>query len=712
MPLPDKLWKESASLFSGTHHLTEDAKYPFDSIHEIIPGLFLSCESRVADKSKAMRDGIALIISLCATKSDSMYTVYHGESSGNFCCLEYDQSDFLLELNKYTSSSLPSMAEKLLFLCKIPADDVPTYNISQHFMECCYLIELCLCNRHGLDLQGKNNQENSRLPNVVVHCLAGVSRSASVVAAYLMKKFDLSAEEAVSFLKSVRQVVSPNVGFLQQLEDWKVCKYRLASDDWSAKQVGEELKACDNLLQECIDYITILLKKGKLREGRNTLCITMESAVSDHGRNASVQFGFTECFHIFNKCMKAELYVDTPDIFQYLCEIITSMQRYFIKLFYYHEKVEWNDRVFIPFLCSLLHHSSWRETDAINSNLSDGIQSFLANIHRIHCHGKPPFLLPGSAMNTASSRISSSLNFSEKELRGFCFSFPFLPSVVPIAVMEVAMANLLGNLNEKIAEDDRLVVNRNKLSKEKCITEVEKGKKNIAHSFPKQFHFLWREVAKFLIGLFDASSPLSLSCFKDDVEVITLKFLHEHLVRGCSEEDFSAFDQSVRALCAVTFLDCHEMVEHWEMLFEEMLVEKIYGAILAFRLLLEVCEEYSASWSSKDRETGSIRGQTRSVTSSLSFSLTDEVLSWETISNLFQRVRSAVITKGQGNESFEAEADSRKPEAASSSLQLTEPFKMIFLALQKKDCMRSTFPSKEFCSWEVLLSGTTDTCFA
>jgi protein-tyrosine phosphatase len=53
--------------------------------------------------------------------------------------------------------------------------------------------------------------------NIYVHCIAGVSRSATVVAAYLMKRNHWSLCDAIDLIKSKRSIVEPNVGFLEQL---------------------------------------------------------------------------------------------------------------------------------------------------------------------------------------------------------------------------------------------------------------------------------------------------------------------------------------------------------------------------------------------------------------------------------------------------------------------------------------------------------------
>jgi protein-tyrosine phosphatase len=60
-----------------------------------------------------------------------------------------------------------------------------------------------------------------RDPNarVLVHCVQGVSRSASVVAAYLMVRSGWTASQAVQFVKSKR-AVDPNFGFLAQLHEY------------------------------------------------------------------------------------------------------------------------------------------------------------------------------------------------------------------------------------------------------------------------------------------------------------------------------------------------------------------------------------------------------------------------------------------------------------------------------------------------------------
>lgn len=56
---------------------------------------------------------------------------------------------------------------------------------------------------------------------VLVHCVQGVSRSATIVVAYLMAKQHYSLDRALELVKQKRPVVSPNYGFLAQLSRYE-----------------------------------------------------------------------------------------------------------------------------------------------------------------------------------------------------------------------------------------------------------------------------------------------------------------------------------------------------------------------------------------------------------------------------------------------------------------------------------------------------------
>jgi len=57
---------------------------------------------------------------------------------------------------------------------------------------------------------------------VLVHCAHGVSRSASVVIAFLVRTHGLSVEEALAYTRAARPIVRPNRAFLAQLQEFAV----------------------------------------------------------------------------------------------------------------------------------------------------------------------------------------------------------------------------------------------------------------------------------------------------------------------------------------------------------------------------------------------------------------------------------------------------------------------------------------------------------
>lgn len=56
---------------------------------------------------------------------------------------------------------------------------------------------------------------------ILIHCQAGVSRSATIIIAWLMKAYGMSRDEALTFLRSRRSIVNPNEGFMRVLAQYE-----------------------------------------------------------------------------------------------------------------------------------------------------------------------------------------------------------------------------------------------------------------------------------------------------------------------------------------------------------------------------------------------------------------------------------------------------------------------------------------------------------
>ncbi|CAM9678295.1 unnamed protein product [Lampetra fluviatilis] len=138
-------------------------------ISPILPFLFLGNEQDAQDLSKLQRLGIGLVLNVTAH-----LPLYHYERGG----LHYK---------------------------RLPANDSNKQNLRQYFEEAFEFIE----------------DAHRRGQGLLVHCQAGVSRSATIVIAYLMKHTRMTMTDAYKFVKGKRPIISPNLNFMGQLLEFE-----------------------------------------------------------------------------------------------------------------------------------------------------------------------------------------------------------------------------------------------------------------------------------------------------------------------------------------------------------------------------------------------------------------------------------------------------------------------------------------------------------
>ena len=56
--------------------------------------------------------------------------------------------------------------------------------------------------------------------NIYVHCIAGVSRSATIICAYLIWKYNMTVDEAINKIRLNRPIINPNIYFKEQLNNY------------------------------------------------------------------------------------------------------------------------------------------------------------------------------------------------------------------------------------------------------------------------------------------------------------------------------------------------------------------------------------------------------------------------------------------------------------------------------------------------------------
>jgi protein-tyrosine phosphatase len=72
---------------------------------------------------------------------------------------------------------------------------------------------------------------------VYIHCMAGISRSSTLLAAYLMRRHNMTADDAIAYIRDARPQIQPNPGFYGALKLWE-----LNTQQTFARAAARELK--------------------------------------------------------------------------------------------------------------------------------------------------------------------------------------------------------------------------------------------------------------------------------------------------------------------------------------------------------------------------------------------------------------------------------------------------------------------------------------
>lgn len=87
----------------------------------------------------------------------------------------------------------------------VSMDDDCTYDISKDFIQCIEFIKTA-----------KKEQKA-----ILIHCMAGVSRSATVTIAYIMQQHKMSLKDAATLVSKRRPIIFPNIGFIRHLMEYE-----------------------------------------------------------------------------------------------------------------------------------------------------------------------------------------------------------------------------------------------------------------------------------------------------------------------------------------------------------------------------------------------------------------------------------------------------------------------------------------------------------
>lgn len=118
-----------------------------------------------------------------------------------------------------STPDLPFSWEKKCQYLRIDILDLPSQNIRKHFDTAYQFIDEAL---------------HTKANNILVHCSAGISRSPTLVLAYMIKKYHMKLDEAFQKMRQLRTIVDPNISFILQLREWEK-KCSEITDDINSK---------------------------------------------------------------------------------------------------------------------------------------------------------------------------------------------------------------------------------------------------------------------------------------------------------------------------------------------------------------------------------------------------------------------------------------------------------------------------------------------
>ena len=137
----------------------------------------------------------------------SMTHIAHGIYIGS----EFDAKD----LDKLRSENIqyivnvtahvPLHHNDKLHYCHLPADDTSRQNLIDYFAPAYNFIE----------------QAINKRAKVLVHCVAGISRSPAIVISFLMRYAHMNLTDAYDLVKRKRSIVAPNLNFMGQLSQYE-----------------------------------------------------------------------------------------------------------------------------------------------------------------------------------------------------------------------------------------------------------------------------------------------------------------------------------------------------------------------------------------------------------------------------------------------------------------------------------------------------------
>ncbi|KPP62156.1 hypothetical protein Z043_119675, partial [Scleropages formosus] len=236
----------------------------------ILPHLYLGSQKDVLNKDLMAQNGITYVL-----------------NASNTC----PKPDFICDSHFMRIPVNDNYCEKLLpWLDKTNDFIGNTQSTADGSVEPWFLVNSSCILSTGIFPCCPTSVDKAKVSNcrVIVHCLAGISRSATIAIAYIMKTMGLSSDDAYRFVKDRRPSISPNFNFLGQLLEFeKGLKLLKALSERPEDEPGSEDREADGATPgpeagrsekepEVLDSESKLPSPTSLQQGFNGLRLSAE----------------------------------------------------------------------------------------------------------------------------------------------------------------------------------------------------------------------------------------------------------------------------------------------------------------------------------------------------------------------------------------------------------------------------------------------------
>ena len=165
----------------------------------------------------------------------------------------------------------------------------------------------------------------------LVHCYAGVSRSATVVISYLMKKYNQPLQFAYDYCKKVRPFIAPNKGFMIQLTEYENIlreKNLEKINKQIAEQINRQIKYQSQAEQQATEQAKLEQQQAKLEQQQQATEQAKLEQQQQATEQAKIEHAKQHEHHYEHHYEQVDNYLpiepsDTPDIIN-ICDNIFS----------------------------------------------------------------------------------------------------------------------------------------------------------------------------------------------------------------------------------------------------------------------------------------------------------------------------------------------------------------------------------------------------